>query len=199
MSKSKGIIVLILLFFMVLAPLCANDIFSVGFGASLSYSQNTTGDEAPKFSKDNIAIGLEGRLNISYFQMDAVGEISVLDSDTLKLAGIISVGGSVELFDVVKLGLTVGPRIAYLYSNASKSEDELEISNGKNLLEAIKDGPINIRLMLDVFAGPVMSIGFAYTIPTEFTIGQGNWESFAPSAQSFLKGQISLSIQMKVF
>lgn len=195
MSKGKSLIVLILLISAVMAPLCANDIFSIGFGVSLSYSQDPTEVEPLKFNADNIAIGLEGRLNISYFQLDAVGEISVLDSDTLKLAGILSAGGMVELFDVVKLGVTVGPRMAYLYSNSAKTKTDDEISNGKSLLEAIKDGPINVRFMLDVLAGPVMSIGFAYTVPTQFTISQGNWDAFVLMHE---KGQVSLSIQMKL-
>ena len=199
MSKSKASIVFILLFFLVIMPLCANEAFSIGVGASLSYSQDTTVNENLKFNTDNIAIGLEGRFNIFYLQFDAVGEISVLDSDTLRLAGIPSMGASFELYDVVKVGLTFGPRIAYIYSNRARNADELEISNGKNLIEAFKDGPVNARLMLDVFAGPVISIGFAYTIPTEFSINNGNWEALLPSSESFKNGQFSLSIQMKLF
>jgi hypothetical protein len=199
MSKSKASIVFILLFFLVIMPLCASEAFSIGVGASLSYSQDTTVNENLKFNTDNIAIGLEGRFNIYHLQFDAVGEISVLDSDTLRLAGIPSMGASFELYDVVKVGLTLGPRIAYIYSNRAKNADELEISNGKNLIEAFKDGPVNVRLMLDVFAGPVISIGFAYTIPTEFSINNGNWEALLPSSEGFKNGQFSLSIQMKLF
>ncbi len=199
MLKSKASFVFILLFLIVLMPIFSNDVFSIGFGANLSYAQDKTAKDSTKFDTDNVGIGLEGRMNICHFQLDGVGEISVLDSDTLRLAGILSAGVSVELFEVVKLGITAGPRIAYIYSNRAKQADELEISNGKNLLEAIKDGPINIRLMLDILTGPVMSIGFAYTIPTEFSINESNWKALLPSSEGIKNGQVSLSIQMKIF
>ena len=208
--KSKGFIVLILLVCFVVTPVFANQFFSVSTGASISYSQDVTSLESLKafeFNKNNFAIGLELRSNLSFIQLDAVGEISVLDSDTLKLAGILSAGCSVELFDVVKLGLTVGPRIAYIYSNQvnkanteeETGEEEATISNGKDFVEAIKEGPINIRLMLDIYAGPVITVGFAYTIPTEFSINNGDWEALLPSSSSFEKGKFSLSLLMKLF
>lgn len=204
--RSKGFIVLILIICFVATPVFANDFFSVSSGVSISYKQDVTSLESFEFDFDTnkFAVGLEMRVNFSSVQFDAVGEITVLDSDSLKLAGILSVGGSLEFFNFVKLGVTVGPRMAYVYSNhvskaeAAEEAEEAEISNGKDFLDAVKEGPINIRLMLDFYAGPVLSIGFAYTIPTEFTINNANWESLIPSTQSIEKGQFSLSLQMKL-
>lgn len=68
-----------------------------------------------------------------------------------------------------------------MYTRSSKdaeAEGGLSVSNGKDLIEAIKDGFVNIRLMADLYAGPVISVGAAYTIPTNFTISQGNWRNF---------------------
>jgi hypothetical protein len=205
MVKSKTFIVLILLISVVLCPLCAQEIFSVSSGANISYSKDSTAASTTSdsflFDKDSFAVGLELRTNLSYFQLDAVGEVSVLDSKTLLFSGILSAGTSVEIASIVKVGLTFGPRIAYIYSQNSRSteEDGLVVSNGKNFIEAIKDGPVNVRLMLDVYAGPVITVGLAYTIPTDFTLSQGNWEELLPSAESFKSGQISLCIQMKLF
>ena len=205
MLKSKTFLVLILLISVVLGPLWAQEIFSISSGANISYSQDSlasssTDSDSFLFNKDNLAIGLEVRTNITYFQLDAVGELSVLDSNTLLLSGILSAGASVEIGSIAKIGLTFGPRIAYIYSQNSGSKEEgLAVSNGKNFIEAIKDGPVHVRLMVDFYAGPVISIGVAYTIPTNFTIGQGNWDQLLPSSESFKNGQISLCIQMKVF
>lgn len=201
MFRSRTFIVLILLISVVLCPLCAQEMFSIGVGANISYSQDTAAVESFSFNRDNLAVGLELRTNISYFQLDAVGEVSVLNSKTLLLSGILSAGASVEIGSIAKVGITFGPRIAYVYSkNYRDSETEgRSISNGKNFIEAITDGLVNIRLMLDLYAGPVISVGAAYTIPTNFTISQGNWRDLLPKAKAFESGQISLCIQMKVF
>lgn len=195
-------VVLILLIFIVLCPLYAQDIFSIGVGANISYAQDITDVESFSFNSDNLAVGLELRTNISYFQLDAVGEVSVINSKTLLLSGILSAGASVELGSIAKVGITFGPRIAYMYTRSSKdaeAEGGLSVSNGKDLIEAIKDGFVNIRLMADLYAGPVISVGAAYTIPTNFTISQGNWRELLPNTKALENGQISLCIQMKVF
>lgn len=202
MFRSRTFVVLFLLITVVLCPLCAQEIFSISVGANISYSQDiTASSESFKFSKDNLAVGLELRTNISYFQLDSVGELSVIDSKTLMLSGILSAGASVELGSIAKVGLTLGPRIAYVYSKNSPNPEEetIAVSNGKNFIEALRDGLVNVRLMVDFFAGPVITLGAAYTIPTNFSIGQGNWKELLPNAESFKNGQISLCIQMKVF
>lgn len=201
MFKSRTFVLLILLISVVLCPLYAQDFFSMSTGANISYVQDATSSEVFTFNKDNLAVGLEFRTNISYFQLDAVGEVSVIDSRTLLLSGILSAGASVEIASIAKIGLTVGPRVAYMYSRSSSRPDEgnVPISNGKTLIEAIKDGQVNIRLMVDVLAGPVITVGVAYTIPTNFSISQGNWNELMPNVKSLKNGQISLCIQMKVF
>ncbi len=200
MFRSRTV-VLILLIFIVLCPLYAQDIFSIGVGANISYAQDITDVESFTFNSDNLAVGLELRTNISYFQLDAVGEVSVINSKTLLLSGILSAGASIELGSIAKVGITFGPRIAYSYTRSSKDAEAegLSVSNGKDLIEAIKDGLVNIRLMADVYAGPVISVGAAYTIPTNFTISQGNWRELLPNTKALESGQISLCIQMKVF
>ncbi len=200
MFRSRTV-VLILLIFIVLCPLYAQDIFSIGVGANISYAQDITDVESFSFNSDNLAVGLELRTNISYFQLDAVGEVSVINSKTLLLSGILSAGASVELGSIAKLGITFGPRIAYMYTRSFKDSEakSLSVSNGKDFIEAIKDGLVHIRLMADVYAGPVISVGVAYTIPTNFTISQGNWKELLPNTKALENGQISLCIQMKVF
>lgn len=204
MFKGKTFIALVLLISAVMCPLWSQSIFSTSAGVNLSYSQDslTPSTGTFEFNPDNIAVGLELRSNITYFQLDAVGEVSVVDSKTLLFSGILSAGASVEILSLAKIGLTFGPRIAYVYtSDASTIKDESidKISNGKNFLEAIKDGPVHVRLMVDIFAGPVITVGAAYTIPTDFTMGKGNWKELLPNAESFEKGQISFCVQMKLF
>lgn len=191
----------------------AKNVFSFSVGANISYlngaflskEQDSGDEEETKFSLDNLSIGLESRMNIGPVRLTAVGDLAVVDQTNLLASGILAAGLSCDLFSVVRLGASVGPRISYLYigySNSSAEDSNVDtekISNGKNFLEALESGKFNIRFTFDVIAGPVLTIGAAYVVQTDFSIASPNWEAFKPQMIAWDKGQISLCVQMLLF
>ena len=115
-------------------------------------------------------------------------------------AGIFGAGIAVDLFKYLKFGVTTGPKVTYIYRDRVKSVDNNgEVVEPDNFLTALSKGDFHYRLMFDIFAGPVMSIGVAYTIPTSFNISDHRWSDFLPSRENMEKGQVAVCIQMKVF
>ena len=212
-------------------PAFSRGVFSIGVGANISYSTEgivpaepgenegeTLSDQTPKFSFDNVSIGLETRVNLSYLQLTAVGELSAVDSNTILASGILAGGLSFDLFSVFRIGVSAGPKISYAYtaaganasnayyssqSNSSDGEtsgiDLEKTSNGKAFWDAVKDGNFNLRFTLDIIAGPVLTIGAAYVVPTDFSISKENFEALIPDDSSWGKGQVSLCVQMSLF
>lgn len=210
--KNRFVICVCLMLILAMPCTLAQDIFAWSVGANISYlngtflpkEQNDT-EEETKFSLDNLSIGLETRMNIGPAMLSAVGDLAVVDQTNLLASGILATGLSFDLFSVLRLGASVGPRISYLYigsSNASaedSSVDTEKTSNGKNFLEALESGNFNIRFTFDVIAGPVLTIGAAYVVQTDFSISSPNWEAFKPQKIAWNKGQISLCVQMLLF
>lgn len=212
-------------------PAFSRGVFSIGLGANISYSTEgmvpaepsenegeALSDQTPKFSFDNVSIGLETRVNLSYLQLTAVGELSAVDSNTILASGILAGGLSFDLFSVFRIGVSAGPKISYAYtaagsnasnayhSNQSNSSDgetsgiDLEkTSNGKAFWDAVKDGNFNLRFTLDIIAGPVLTIGAAYVVPTDFSLSKENFEALIPDDSAWSRGQVSLCVQMSLF
>jgi len=196
----------------------AIDLFSFSVGANISYinpqnntdSQETSADTKTGFSKlglDNLSIGIETRMNISNLQFMAVGELTTPNSNTLLASGIITAGLTFDLFSVFRVGASMGPKISYAYfknsttSTASEESgvDMEKISNGKNFLDAITTGSFNLRFNFDIIAGPVLTIGVAYVVPTNFTIDEANYSDLFPIEEVWKNGQVSLCVQMALF
>ena len=177
---------------------------SLELGINLSYNN---ADELPEESGgsgipylDRIAIGLEMRGNISNFQTTIAGDISILDTQTMLFSGIFGAGISVDLFKYLKFGVTTGPKVSYLYQDEVKNvTNDGEVGEPENFFDALYRGYFHHRIMLDILAGPVISIGVAYTLPTTFSLAEGNWDKFIPGRDEFSEGQIAVCIQMKVF
>lgn len=177
---------------------------SLDLGINLSYNNaeevaEESGDSGIPYL-DRIAIGLEMRANISNFQTTIAGDITILDTQTMLVSGIIGAGISVDLFKYLKFGVTTGPKVSYLYKDAVKNvTNDGETGEPENFFDALYKGYFHHRIMLDILAGPVISIGVAYTLPTTFSLAAGNWEDIIPGRDDFSEGQIAVCIQMKVF
>lgn len=183
--------------------LCALD-SSFDIGVNLSYNAADEVVDQQVYSGtlnlDRLAVGLEMRGNLSNFQLTIAGDISILDTQSMMFSGIFGAGISVDLFKYLKFGITTGPKVTYLYRERIKSVDNNgELVEADNFFTELAKGEFHYRLMFDILAGPVMSIGVAYTIPTKFTIDEGNWAEIIPGKENFSQGQVALCIQMKVF
>ena len=148
---------------------------------------------------DRIAVGLEMRANISNFQMAITGDISIIDTQSILFSGVFSAGISADMFKYLKVGFTTGPKVSYLYSSSDKSVSGSDVNNGENFLDALYKGHFHHRIMVDILAGPVMSIGAAYMVPTTFSLADGRLGNLLPKRDDLKKGQISVCISMKVF
>ena len=86
-----------------------------------------------------------------------------------------------------------------MYSHEDKSVSGGEVNNGENFLDALYKGHFHHRLMVDILAGPVMSIGAAYMVPTTFSLADGEFGKLIPKRDDLKEGQIAVCISMKVF
>ena len=199
MKKLLFLFILVFTAFSVSALASAFDV-----GVNLSYNNaDEVVDESVysgTLNLDKIAVGLEMRGNISNFQMTIAGDISILDTQSVMFSGIFGAGISVDLFKYLKFGVTTGPKVTYIYRGKMNSVDNNgDLVEADNFFTALAKGDFHYRLMFDVLAGPVMSIGVAYTIPTSFSISECQWPELLPSKENLEKGQIAICIQMKVF
>ncbi|MBR6084316.1 MAG: hypothetical protein IKP61_01705 [Spirochaetales bacterium] len=199
MKKLLFLFILIFTAFSVSALASAFDV-----GVNLSYNNaDEVVDESVysgSLNLDKIAVGLEMRGNISNFQMTIAGDISILDTQSVMFSGIFGAGISVDLFKYLKFGITTGPKVTYIYRGKMNSVDNNgDLIEADNFFTALAKGDFHYRLMFDVLAGPVMSIGVAYTIPTSFNIAECPWPELLPSKENLEKGQVAICIQMKVF
>lgn len=215
-KKAKFVSCVLLVALLASAPAFSQGLFSLGVGANISYpadaiaadpSGSSSLDKKSKFRFEDIAVGLETRVRIDHLQFAAVGELSTVDSSTILASGILSAGLSFDLLSLFRIGVSAGPKVSYAYSEAgskdpsSGSDPSVDLgntSNGKNLWSAIKDGNFNIRLTFDIMAGPVMTIGVAYVVPTEFSIDNGNYKDLIPKTDAWGEGKVSICVQMSL-
>ena len=177
---------------------------ALDIGVNLSYNQaDDVVDESVysgAMNLEKIAVGLEMRGNISNFQMTIAGDISILDTQSVMFSGIFGAGISVDLFKYLKFGITTGPKVTYIYRGKMNSVDNNgDLVEADNFFSALAKGDFHYRLMFDILAGPVMSIGVAYTVPTTFNLSGRQWSDLIPSKENIEKGQVAICIQMKVF
>lgn len=199
----KRVLLFVAILTIVAFPILAID-SSLDIGINLSYN---TGEDvvdesaySGMFNMDKIALGLELRANISNFQMAVNGDLTILDTESLLFSGIFGAGFCVDMFKYLKVSATLGPKVNYVYSGDVKSVDENgNLVNAESFLNALENGVFYYRFMVDFLVGPVLTMGLAYTIPTIFTIGEGNYSEIIPRRENFSEGQVSLCLQMKLF
>ncbi|MBR2282437.1 MAG: hypothetical protein IJ863_07450 [Spirochaetales bacterium] len=175
---------------------------SMDIGVNLSYNTDSdvVNEDVHSGLMKQIAAGLEMRGNISNFQTTLAGDITVLDTQSLMFSGIFGVGLSVDLFRFFKLGVTTGPKVTYVYRDTVKSvNDDGSLQDAQSLWDALLDGSFYYRVMFDILAGPVMSFGLAYTVPTTFSMRNGSIADLIPTRDLIRQGQIAACISMKVF
>lgn len=212
---------ILLMLLLAAAPAFSRGVFSVGVGANISYPadgivQTEPGESGSAasslrkgtFSFDDVAVGLETRVSLSYLQVAAVGELSVVDSSTILATGILTAGLSFDMFSLFRLGIAAGPKVSYAYTEAgsrggaSSSDPSVDLestSNGKNFWSAVREGNFNLRFTFDIIAGPVLTFGVAYVVPTDFSIAKENYGALIPSDGAWSEGKISVCVQMSLF
>lgn len=167
----------------------------VHVGATFSYNRDVVVEQAGKknnlFSTDSISVGLESRIAIRHFVTDLVGEISVVDKETLLLTGVAGIGATLDVEDVFAMSAVIGPQVNYSVSAKGHSD--------RTLVDALATGPFAYRVMLDIIAGPVIRVGAAYEISTEFTLENHDIEKAKLSSDALKEGKLTLCVLMKLF
>ena len=198
----KKLLILFILIFTAFSVSALASAFDVGVNLSYNNADEVVDESvySGTLNLDKIAVGLEMRGNISNFQMTIAGDISILDTQSVMFSGVFGAGISVDLFKYLKFGVTTGPKVTYIYRGKMNSVDNNgDLVEADNFFSALAKGDFHYRLMFDVLAGPVMSIGVAYTIPTSFSISECQWPELLPDKENLEKGQVAICIQMKVF
>lgn len=198
----KKLALLFILLFTAFSLCALASAFDIGVNLSYNKADEVVDERvySGTMNLDKIAVGLEMRGNVSNFQMTIAGDISILDTQSVMFSGIFGAGISVDLFKYLKFGVTTGPKVTYIYRGKMNSVDNNgDLIEADNFFNALAKGDFHYRLMFDVLAGPVMSIGVAYTIPTLFNISDCQWSDLIPSKENMEKGQVAICIQMKVF
>ncbi|MCF0236981.1 MAG: hypothetical protein HUK24_00145 [Sphaerochaetaceae bacterium] len=199
--KKSFLVVLILT--MSLSMAFSTDIFGLSLGINGSYNQEKLledGSEPSILNLDSYSFGFEGRTTINPLLIDAVGEIAILNANEVSLSGILSAGFQTNLFSFFRFGLTLGPKVTYVYEgNLKFIDNEGRKTKSKAFFDALFEGNCYMRFMADIIAGPVMSLGLAYTVPTDFNMKATNFSALLPSAMAFDEGQVTFCIQMKLF
>ena len=199
----KRIVILIAVLTILVFPATALK-SSLEVGVNLSY--NAAEEPVPESVNsgmpflDRIAVGLEMRANVSNFQISLTGDISIIDTQSILFAGVFTAGFSVDMFKYFKLGITTGPKVSYLFTDSGKTvSGEGSINNGDSFFDALYKGIFHHRIMLDVLAGPVISVGAAYTVASSFSLAEPGLGKLLPRRQDLKEGQIAVCITMKVF
>ncbi|MGP1419294.1 MAG: hypothetical protein ACTTJZ_05760, partial [Sphaerochaetaceae bacterium] len=68
-----------------------------------------------------------------------------------------------------------------------------------SLKQALSKSRFQLRGALDFFLGPVIKLGVACTIPTDFTIESRNLNLLIPNREKISKGKFSITMQMTLF
>ena len=198
----KKLTFLFIFIFVAFSVSALSSAFDIGVNLSYNQADEVVDDSvySGNMNLDKIAVGLEMRGNISNFQMTVAGDISILDTQSVMFSGIFGAGISVDLFKYLKFGVTTGPKVTYVYRGKMNSVDNNgDLKEADNFFDALSKGDFQYRLMFDILAGPVMSIGVAYTIPTTICLADCQWSELLPSKENIVKGQVAVCIQMKVF
>lgn len=143
--------------------------------------------------------GLEIRTKLLFLEFDVSGELGLGDNNALVFEGQVFVGCSEDMFDVMRLGVCIGPQLRYVHqgSKGGLILDEEGVP-GISLKEALKKSPFFWRVNLDFFLGPVLKVGASYTIETEFSYVTRDLNRLVPSMEELKNGKISLVFQMKL-
>jgi len=197
----KRIVILVAVLMILVFPAAAlKSSLEVGVNLSYNAAEDVVSEDVESVPLlDRIAVGLEMRANISNFQISLTGDISIIDTQSILFAGVFTAGFSVDMFKYFKLGITTGPKVSYLYSDSAKSVSGEGINNGESFFDALYKGYFHHRIMLDVLAGPVMSVGAAYTVPSTFSLADAKFGNLLPKREDLKEGQIAVCITMRVF
>ncbi|MDD4082413.1 MAG: hypothetical protein WC162_04935 [Sphaerochaetaceae bacterium] len=195
--KFLVIIVLIVLPVMVFAETQWFDI-SVGLSMFKKVREVSTSFEfSDLVDLDSYDYKAEIRNKLLFFEFDMVGSPSITSNGSFQFEGLFLYGFTDDIFDFARISFCVGPDFTYI-NDGTKSEIIVQgnVIETNSLIDLLCASTYTFRAGIDFILGPVMKIGLAYTLPTEFSLNSGDLNLLVPSYENLKEGKISLSILM---
>ena len=200
--KKRFLVVLIVVAVLIPATLSAGMInLSIGATArydkdfdaiSTSIDDGSFGDEALKL--ENYAFGADVRLKIALAEIDLVGMFGSAPGDYITISVLTSAGISLDILNIARLGIGMGPRFNVLIDkngNATvKDENNVDVTVD-NFGDVFIKSPVAYRATLDFNIGNMM-LGLNYTVDTTYTFE--NWQEIQDLFDAPLgRGKVGLS------
>jgi hypothetical protein len=175
----KGVLIVALIIF-TFGSLQAKS-FSLGVGLS-GQNKIAMGDESKELSFEDFVFGGELRLRLFFLE----GSYNTLyDANNENFASLVTAGFNFSLFDIIHLGLGVGPAFAMKINNESyfwASVDKNGSYQGEaSFSDAFLNGIMHYRAHVDLKLGKV-SAGFNWSVPSKgFYLNADDLAEFLPN------------------
>ncbi len=138
-----------------------------------SIDNNNLSDELAKI--ENYAFGADVRLKLLLAEVDLVGMFgtkTVGPKDYTQISVLTSVGISLDILNVARVGFGMGPRFNVLIDDSGNAVIEDSTGNGVDSLDGFGDAfinsPVAYRATVDFNLGGMM-LGLNYTVDTAYT------------------------------
>ncbi len=200
MKKKIGIAVLVVA---LLVPAMAfATMFDISLGATAQFGKNpadTNFNWGSLGKIENWTFGGEARFKITILEIDAVGLYNRTGNDDI-ISGMVTAGLAFDIFDVVRLGVGMGPNLAWNITQKSVYTVDASGNNvlltGGNFADAFMGAPMNYRATVDFLLGKNFMIGVNYQVPSTFTFKNLIAKDLMPQWQN---GRYGVSVLFSFF
>jgi hypothetical protein len=184
----KKICIIVIAIAMLVPSFAFAKMFDISLGATAQYGANPMADPNKGWDWsgmgkiENWSFGGELRFKVTLLEIDVVGLYNQYDIPGGKqqvISGMFTGGLSLDLFDIVRLGVGMGPNASWNITQGRFIVGTDEVSNLSDFGQGFMNAPMNYRATADVMLGPVM-LGANYTVPTSFTFSNLDAKKLEP-------------------
>lgn len=149
---------------------------------------------------DNWSFGAEARFKITILEVDVVGLYNQFkptgSTETNHvISGMFTGGLSFDIFNIVRLGVGMGPKVSWNITEKTFVIDQQMVNNMDDFGKGFMNAPMNYRATADVMLGPIM-LGANYTVPSKFTFEKLDAKDLVPLWDM---GQFGVSVLFSFF
>lgn len=163
-------------------------LISFGFGAHALNSNPFVDNTFVPGTVEDWDFGAEMRLRVLFLEAQVNGQYTPSD----QVEGLVTVGTSMSLFDLVHLGVSVGPSFGLEITDGGEigwlKMGDGPAENTNDLGEVLKGGLLHYRAHGDVKLGRI-SFGFTYQVPSKgYTVENDDVLKIGPDWDQALVG-----------
>ncbi len=202
----KTILVLSILLLLIPAGLFAG-VFDLSLGAvaqnKMAYDATSGEFDPDMFTNiENYAFGGDIRMRLLFAELGIMGLYSQTANDEIMFDGILTVGPSLDLLGLVRVGLGMGPKMTVVQEAAGwkvYGPDGTAITEETDFESAFMNAPMTYRATVDLKLGNLL-FGVNYTVNSEgFTFGNMNTAALLPGESDWGNGRIGASVLFTIF